>query len=393
MTSNAIVDIRLMGFKLRLKRAIKTSNATMGVREGILIRIECQSGHVGWGEATPLPGFAFEEFSSSRDALMAQASRLMNRDLSELVEALPHELEIYADAPVACSAIATAIDDLAARIGEVSLADALVSEYLGSASHSDCDENTPALECVAVNLLLAGDEDAELERAAQAGTGDGYRTFKIKIGACSPEEDLARVKLVRRIVGPSRRIRLDANQAYARGDASRIIEMFAECDIEYIEQPLAADDLVGMSELRATSPIAIAADESAGSLSATQAVLDCDAADFIIIKPSAVGGPRQALKIACLAHDRGVRVVVTSLIDGAVGTGSALQFAACWGAIDPTMLDCGLATSHFFESDLASTSRPEEGCLARPAGPGIGVAPCPEALHTCEGRTLLEIQS
>ena len=101
-------------------------------------------------------------------------------------------------------------------------------------------------------------------------------------------------------------------------------------------------------------------------------MLDAEAADVVILKPSAVGGISRARAAAELARAAGVEVVPTSFLDGAVAVLGALHLAA---SLPGPLPACGLATSALLETDLAPPPVPEGGELRVPTEPGLGARP------------------
>ena len=104
------------------------------------------------------------------------------------------------------------------------------------------------------------------------------------------------------------------------------------------------------------------------------------AADLLVVKLAAVGGLRAARRIASLAAEAGVGVVVTSGLDSAVGVTAALQLSA---SLDGALPACGLATGNLLRDDLADPPQPQRGVLALPRGPGLGISPDPNRLARC----------
>ena len=132
---------------------------------------------MGWGEALPLPAFGGESYSACEVALRAGTATLCGME----IDAAPERLT--ADAPVARSALETALLDLSARRAGHSLAG-----WLGAPSAS-----TP----VPVNALLAADAPDALADEAAAAQAAGFSCSKLKVGVGSLAEDLERVRAVR----------------------------------------------------------------------------------------------------------------------------------------------------------------------------------------------------
>jgi o-succinylbenzoate synthase len=199
------------------------------------------------------------------------------------------------------------------------------------------------------------------------------RTVKVKVAerGQSLADDVARVALVRDLLGPEGRIRVDANGGWNVDEAERAIHALAPYDLEYVEQPCAT--VAELGELRtrvAYMGIPIAADESVRKAADPLAVARAGAADLLVIKAAPLGGVHSALAIV---EQAGLPVVVSSALDTAVGLGMGLQLAASVPQLD---FDCGLATSALFADDVTDDRPlPENGEIAV-----RHYAPTPQAL-------------
>jgi len=376
-----IVRARVSSFRLPLRSPIETALGIVKWRDGALLELESERGAKGWGEATPYPGFGRESVKDARAELTRLARGLVGRDVAsdELCEqGNPHSplLSPLVSAPrsaTAGSAVYSALADLSARAQGVSLA-RLLSK--GAAE--------PPPSSIPVNALLLGQDVEALAQSARECLAQGFDCAKLKVGAGDLAHDEARVSAARESLGAGVRLRLDANQAWDEKSAREALLRFSEYEIEYVEQPIAAGDLDALARLRASSPVPVAADESALDERSARAVIERGAADIIVIKPSLAGGPGASARIASEAMQAGIEVVVTSLLDGAIGLAAALHFAAHWAGANASMPAAGLATSSVFERNLASIPDPREGRLELPAGPGIGLEPDADALADLE---------
>jgi L-alanine-DL-glutamate epimerase-like enolase superfamily enzyme len=138
-------------------------------------------------------------------------------------------------------------------------------------------------------------------------------------------------------------------------------------DLAYVEQPLPATELASTARLARESAVSIAVDESLAE-HGVDAVLAADAADVVVLKPMALGGPDRTVDAAVRARDAGVEPVVTTTIDAVVARTAAVHVAA---AI-PNVSACGLATAGLLEEDLAADPCPvEAGWVSVPDGPGL----------------------
>ena len=189
----------------------------------------------------------------------------------------------------------------------------------------------------------------------------GCRTVKIKVGERGQtlDDDRARVAAVRELLGPEGRIRVDANGAWNVDEAEHAIHAFAECDLEYVEQPCATiDELAQVRKRVKYMGIPIAADESVRKVDDPLEVARAGAADILIIKAQPLGGITAALRIVAEA---GLPVVVSSALDTSVGISMGLHLAA---AIPNLEFDCGLGTAALLAVDVTDDPLiPSDGAL------------------------------
>lgn len=314
-------------FSLGLESPLDTARGQITQRRGFLVGVDA-AGVTGIGEATPLPDWT-ESFDNCQDALAA----------TEPTQ--PATAPDPATTPAAAHAIELARLDARGRGQATPLAAMLRQEAFGV----DAD---PVPQQVPVNATIGDGEIAATVAAADEAITNGSECLKLKVGSRSLDADIERVRAVREAVGDGISLRVDANGAWTVPTAEQAIDAFAALDVAYIEQPLPADDLDGHRELRDRG-VDIALDESLASASVS-AVLDADAADVVILKPMALGGPLQATQAAAAAREAGVDPVVTTTIDAVVARTAAVHVAAAIPAVDP----CGLATGSLLADDLAA---------------------------------------
>ena len=337
-------------FSLRLDSPLGTAAGPITDRRGFLVGHEVD-GVSGVGEATPLPGWT-ESYETCRAALH-EAAESVSTDALPAIE-VPDPVET----PAAAHGVDLARLDATARRDGRPLA-AVLREH-------GFDTDDPLPDSVPVNATVGDGTVAETVDAATDAVDAGFEWLKLKVGVGEAGADLKRVAAVREAVGDVR-LRLDANGAWDRPTARRLVDQLAEVGIEYLEQPLPADDLAGHADLRGHG-VDIAVDESLAEAS-VEAVLDAGAADVVVIKPMAVGGPSRAVEAAATARDAGIEPVVTTTVDGVVARTAAVHVAA---AI-PSVTACGLATGSLLAGDLGvDPVSITDGRASLPAGHGLG---------------------
>ena len=338
-------------FELPLQAPLSTAAGTIESRDGLLVWIHGagragSDAPVGVGEATPLPGWT-ESFEECQAAVDRALDRLeTDGPETALAEA--------SGAPAARHGVSLALLDRKARVAGEPL--------YRHVREADRD----LVSSVPVNATVGDGRIMETVGMALEAVRDGFGTLKIKVGARETAIDAGRVEAIRSEVSEDLRLRVDANGAWSRSEARLAVDAFP--DLEYVEQPLAPDDLAGHADLRNRSTIAL--DETLAE-HAVGDVIEAGAADVVVLKPMVLGGIDRAWTAAMRARETGIDPVVTTTIDGVVARTAAVHLAA---GLDVDRA-CGLATADRLESDLAADpTRVAEGRISVPQEPGIGVA-------------------
>lgn len=332
-------------YDLPLREPLETARGPIERREGWLLRVGTDP--TGLGAATPLPPFT-EDLETCRTHVAAATDALRTGEVDAA-------LAECAGAPAARHAVALALADREARNAGVPLA-----RHLDAA----------AAPAVAVNATVGDADAASTAERVAAAAGAGFDCVKVKVGARSVAADAERLEAARAAVGDDVTLRADANGAWEVASAERALAAFAEHDVSYVEQPLPAPALDEHAGLRGGT-VGVALDESVAATS-PRAVLDAGAADVLVCKPMALGGPDRVRTAVADARAAGVTPVVTTTVDGLVARLGALHVAASAGDLPP----CGLATAGALATDLGPDPAPvAAGTLTVPDTPGLGVAP------------------
>ena len=209
------------------------------------------------------------------------------------------------------------------------------------------------------------------EAAAAIVSASGCGTAKVKVAepGQSLADDFARVAAVRDALGPTGRLRIDANGAWDVEQAVRSIASLAEFGLEYVEQPCrSVEDL---ATVRRRVGVPIAADESIRRAADPLRVARAEAADIAVLKVQPLGGVRACLRIA---ERIGLPVVVSSALETSVGIAAGVALAA---ALPELPYACGLATVSLLERDTVDRPLlPVDGMLpvVRPEPSDVSLA-------------------
>jgi O-succinylbenzoate synthase len=191
------------------------------------------------------------------------------------------------------------------------------------------------------------------EQAYDLARAAGCRTAKIKVAERGQTltDDATRLEAVRDALGPSGKIRIDANGAWSVDDALSAVRELARFDLEYAEQPCAsvAELAVLRRQLaRSGLNVLIAADESIRRTADPYEIAKREAADIAVIKVQPLGGVYACLQIA---ERIGLPVVVSSALETSIGIRAGLALAA---ALPELPYACGLNTVALLTDDLVT---------------------------------------
>ncbi len=280
------------------------------IRHHVIVKITSDSGITGFGEACPLPFTADDDPVQIRDEIVSQLAPFLigkdpfNQDVfRELTDKFP------AVGGTARTGVDLALYDLAAKIRSVP-----VYELLGGL----CREHVE----IAAVLGIGTPQSIAGEAAHQLGLG--MKSVKIKVGL-NVERDIETLKLVRETVGESANIRADANTGYSVKQAMKVLKASEELDLEYLEQPLAADDHEGFNHLRKSCSVPIMADESIYTFEDAQILIKHNAVDFFGLKLIKHGGIFQTKRIAKLAEENDIECVMISPWETQIGISAAVH--------------------------------------------------------------------
>jgi len=218
-----IARAEVFRYSLPLRAPLTLRGETIERRDGLLLRLESGEGHVGWGDAAPLPGFSRETAADAERVLLRCARRLAGFEI-------PADYSYYEGAEIAKT------DDMA------SVGFAVESAYFGmlaDAAHVPLYKyfRASAAHDVRINALLAGGEEQVLAQADQL-RGAGFAAAKLKVGGRPVGEDIAIVRKVRELLPPPFLLRLDANRQWEFDTALEFAAATTDCAIDYLEEPV-----------------------------------------------------------------------------------------------------------------------------------------------------------
>jgi L-alanine-DL-glutamate epimerase-like enolase superfamily enzyme len=233
-------------------------------------------------------------------------------------------------------------------------------------------------DCIAaygsgINMHLEGEPLLDQMRGFLAR---GYRAVKMKVGRDDPEVDVQRVASVRRVIGPSVRLMLDANQKWTAAEAIRRVTLLRPFDPFWLEEPLLADDRAGHVHVRQATGVSIAVGETLYTRYEFADYMRAGAVDVVQADIPRVGGFTEWMKIARLAESFNLPVAPHFMMELSVHALCAVPNGLILEDLQGgSLTDLGL---------LAEPIRVENGEMAPPARPGHGIVFDPAALGRYE---------
>lgn len=194
----------------------------------------------------------------------------------------------------AMSALDTALWDIRARAAGQPLWQAL-----GGTKRS--------VDVYAGGLFLSDSIDAVVEEA-KGYVRDGFRAMKMRTGAPTAAEDIARVEAVRGAIGPDITLMVDVVQGWTVEQAIERGRAIAKYDIFWIEDPVLFDDLDNMAKVAEALDTAICAGENDYTRRGFRRIIDAGAADILMPDLQRSGGVSEWMKIAALADAHALKV-------------------------------------------------------------------------------------
>ncbi len=378
----AVAAVDLLTVELPFRFSFGHALASRSSSTNVVARVVLEDGTVGFGESVPRDYVTGETVEGAVAALAERfAPALLGLD--------PFSPEELADAidEAAPPAAPDGAPETAARCAlELGLLDAFGRRFGLSAQAWLGGEAAPRVRYDAVLPFESPRKVGVLARVIKAY---GITQVKVKVGD-DLERELATLASLRRLLGPTVDLRVDANCAWTVDEAFGAIERMRAYRISAVEQPLPADDLAGLARLTAEVPESILVDESLRTVEEAERLVEAEACDGFNVRVSKCGGLLASMRIARIAQAAGLDVVVGAQVgESGILSAAGRHLAAAVGT--PRYVE-GSGGSLLLKEDLtAERVLPGYGGWARtPQEPGLGIRVRPDVLerHTLLTRTI-----
>lgn len=373
-----IIGATLFALRLPFVEAFSHSTSVRSCSDSIIVRLTGDDGGIGYGEGVPRPYVTGETVETCVDHMVHHLWPAIARvDYPHLIPA-PDPVETLA--PVAGTLPDHSSNGViawhAARAAfELALIDVLLRNQRLSLA-AILPQKRP--EVTYTGVVTGGSVDKAV-LLARTCTQFGLQAIKIKIGGTDACE---RVAAIRKAVGPSVSLRVDANGAYTAKEAIATLADLAAFDITCAEQPIPRGDPAELAHVKAQTPIPVMADESLVTLADAQALIAARACDFFNLRLSKCGGIHRTLEMARMAVRADVRLQLGCQVGETAILSAAGRHVAAY--LDEVEFVEGSYGSMLLMEDVAENNITfgHGGVAQGLQGPGLGVQIRDDCLHT-----------
>lgn len=304
-----ILHTDVFRFSIRMK-PFTIATGTMDYAQNVFIRIHTDSGIYGVGECSAFPMITGETQETCL-AVARDFAKLWKDKDPRAIERRLAELDLFiAGNRTIKSAFDMALYDIAAKANEQPL-----YKYLGGSKKT-----------IETDITIGIGEIETMAEKALALKNSGATCIKVKLGK-EPEQDVARMQKIRKIVGETIQLRIDANQGWSFEEARYALTAMKDLQIQFCEQPMRAWNDDYLPELMEVSPVKIMADESCYTHHDARRLIRAGACHSINIKLAKSGGICEAMKIHELAKQTDVACMIGGMLESRLALSAKLHFA------------------------------------------------------------------
>lgn len=319
-------------FTLHFKVPVGTSRGVLKTKDSWFLSVwdESNPSIKGAGECSIIPGLSIDPWEDFDQILQALVNDINNHEWWL-------KKGLY-EAPAIRFGLETALKDL----------------QLGGKRILFPSDFTQGKQAIPINGLIWMGDYEFMRRQIIEKIENGFRCIKLKIGSLNFEEELNLLKLIRNDFDANElELRVDANGAFEPNKTLEKLQKLANLKVHSIEQPIRQKQWGEMAELCRATPLPIALDEELIGLSQAEEInemLDYINPQFVILKPSLLGGFMASQQFIDAAEARGIGWWLTSALESNIGLNAIAQ----WTATLNNPLPQGLGTGQLFTNNLES---------------------------------------
>ncbi len=306
-----ITGFNIHELTIPLKTPFKIADSTQTQYNGVLLELNTDDGLTGWGEAAPSARVTGETTKSVKETLENDIKpTILDQPVDEIEKLMLKVESDISNQPSACCALDITLHDLIGKQAGIP-----IKKIIGGFR-----DEMPISFTVVIGTV------EESLKSAQEYIDQGAKVLKVKLGI-DPDEDVKRIKALRDAFGYDIKITGDANQGYSVKQAIHTLNELSRYELEFVEQPVFANDLSGLAEVHKAVEVPLMADECAQSVADVINLVKLDAVDMVNIKLMKCGGIRNAVKIANITEAAGIPCQVGCMIETGVGITAGTHLA------------------------------------------------------------------
>jgi o-succinylbenzoate synthase len=310
-SSMGIRQIEVYHVTLKYREPFRIAPGTSIEADNVVVKLITDYGVIGWGESSPskrVTGETTETVVRTLDKIGPKLIRMCPLRIEQNVELMDNLVE---GNPAAKAAVEMALHDVLGKtVGKPLFM--LLGGY-----------RTEVMTDITLGIKSAKEMALDAAKAVRKG----FRALKVKLGT-DPAEDVERVRAVREAAGDPVQMRVDANQGWTAEQAVHVLNKIEKFKIQFAEQPVSAEDIKGLREVRRNSPVPIMADESVHSPQDALRLIRAEAVDLINIKLMKCGGILKGRKISDVAEAARVPCMIGCMSESEIGITAAAHLAA-----------------------------------------------------------------
>lgn len=318
-------------YLLNFKQASGTSRGVLRTKETYFLKI-VNSDHVGYGECAVFKGLSIDD-REDYEARLIWLCENISRNKEELLMELTEFPSI-----------------------QFGLEQALLSVQKKNPFELFPSKFTQSEDGIKINGLIWMGDEAFMRQQIKDKLNSGFSTLKLKIGAIDFDTEIALLKSIRNEFSSDEiELRVDANGGFLPFEALEKLKRLSELEIHSIEQPIKQGQIDEMALLCSKTPLPIALDEELiGVFDVTlkQEILQIIKPQFIIVKPSLIGGFKGSGEWIELAEKQNIGWWITSALESNIGLNAIAQWTYTLKNKMPQGLGTGSLFTNNFESPL-----------------------------------------
>lgn len=308
-----IEKIELFAIRLPLKVPFIVSYHRYDDMPSVIVKLTTECGHVGYGEAVADEHVTGESLDSTISVIRHVLGPLLIGENPMQMERIHDVMDrAIRDVPAAKAALDIACHDVVGK--KLGLP---VYDLLGGRYH----------DAFPVTHVLSIGKPEAMAAEAREQIEQGYTAVKMKVGV-DVASDVRRVEAVRHAVGPDVPIRVDVNQGWV--NAAKTIQAMKQLEpfqIDWVEQPVKADDFEGMVEVKGKISVPLMMDEGVRGVTEMRRLTMMQAAHKVNIKLMKCGGVYPAKKLVHMAEMSGIECQIGSMVESSVASSAGFHVA------------------------------------------------------------------